>query len=308
MQVIHGPAPDTLRGSVAALGNFDGVHIGHASVMAQACTLAKTLGAIPAGAVFSPHPRRVFQPDGPPFALMNAAQRDQALHKAGAEAVFHIRFDKTLAAMTPEAFVKDILVDQLGLKGVVTGADFCFGKDRAGTAQTLAEIGAEYNLQAITAEKISDANKDQKISSSDIRQALRDGRPEDATRQMGRPFAIAGEVTKGDQRGRTIGFPTANIYLGDYLRPALGVYATRTTLHDGRKIDGVANLGKRPTLEGTDERLEVHLFDFDGDLYGQGLETELISFIRPEEKFDSFAALKDQIVKDSNTARKILQG
>ena len=307
MSVFYDTIAPEFAGCVAALGNFDGVHAGHRAVISQTVAFARTLNARPAAAVFSPHPRRVFQPDAPAFSLMNNAQRDRALLASGAEAVFHIRFDKALATMTPEAFIKTVLVDQLKLKGVVTGSDFCFGKDRAGNAETLRTLGEKFGLSATTATQIRHEGGDHKISSSDIRAALRDGRVEDASRLMGRPFAIAGEVTKGDQRGRTIGFPTANVYLGDFIRPALGVYATISTLSDGRRFNGVANLGKRPTVDGKDERLEVHLFDFDGDIYGQVLETELIAFIRAEQKFESFEALKRQIAADSDTARSLLE-
>jgi riboflavin kinase/FMN adenylyltransferase len=306
MSVFYDKIPNEFRGGVAALGNFDGVHAGHVSVVQTAKRLAEELKTFPAVAVFSPHPRRVFQPNGDPFALMSSAQRDRALLESGAEAVFHIRFDRSLSSMTPEAFIKEILVDQLGLAGVVTGVDFCFGKDRAGNAQTLKSIGANHNLTAVTADEISKLASTDKISSSDVRNALRTGQVDEAARLMGRPFAIEGIVTQGDQRGRTIGFPTANIYLGEYLRPALGVYATRSILENGQTISGVANLGRRPTVDGDDERLEVHLFDFEDDLYGQTLETQLLYFIRPERKFDSFDALKDQIAKDSNTARALL--
>lgn len=308
MQFFHGYTglPDTARGAVAALGNFDGVHLGHQAVMIQAATLARTLNARPAAAVFSPHPRRVFQPDSDPFALMNDAQRVRALGEAGAALVHHIPFDRTLAAMTPERFVAEVLDDGLGLKGVVTGADFCFGKDRAGNAQALQALGTARGLTVAIAEPVRPNAQAGKISSSDVRQALRAGDPERAARLMGRPFAIEGVVSQGDQRGRTLGFPTANVALGDYVRPAFGVYAVRVDLGGGEAIPGVANIGRRPTVDGTQARLEAHLFDISADLYGRVISCALIAFLRPEKRFDGLGALKAQITADSQTARRRL--
>lgn len=308
MRVYHGheDLPAEARGAVVALGNFDGVHRGHVAVLKLAAELAGTLDAPAGAAVFTPHPRRVFAPDAPPFQLMNDAQRVRALAAAGAELAHHIRFDAALSAMSPEGFVEAVLDKGLGLKGVVTGADFCFGKGRAGSAIDLQRLCAERGIKTRIAKAVSGEGARGKISSSDVRAALREGRPDDAAALLGRPFAIEGEIAQGDQRGRMLGFPTANIALGDYLRPAFGVYATRTRLPDGRLIPGVANLGRRPTVDGHSERLEVHLFDFEGDLYGQSVETELIAFIRPERKFDGLDALKAQIAADSARAREVL--
>lgn len=307
MSVYHGHAglPETARGAVAALGNFDGVHRGHAAVIGAARALAAERGAPSAAAVFTPHPGLVFQPEAEPFALMNDAQRVRALKAEGVDIVHHIAFDRTLAAMTPEAFVKTVLSDGLGLAGVVTGADFCFGKDRAGDAAALKEIGARFGVEARVAKAVSAAGADHKISSSDVRKALRDGDPQAAEALLGRPFAIEGAVVEGDKRGRTIGFPTANMALGAYVRPAFGVYAVRAALADGRVVNGVANLGRRPTVEGTEARLETHLFDFAEDLYGQTVEVALLSFIRGERKFDGLDQLKAQIATDCDTARGV---
>lgn len=294
---------------VAALGNFDGVHAGHRAVLDHARDLAASIGSVPVAAVFSPHPRRLFRPDEPPFRLMSDAQRTRALLQAGARRVDTIRFDAALSAMTPEAFVRDVLVDQLALDGVVTGADFCFGKGRAGNAETLKALGAQYGIAVgiaptLVAERLSDRAK---FSSSAVRNALREGDVETAAELLGRPWAIEGEVAHGDKRGRTLGFPTANIALGDYLRPKAGVYAVQAAL-PGRTepVGGVANIGKRPTVEGTEERLEVFFFDFSGDLYGKTLEVELIGFIREERRFDGLDALKNQIALDSDEARGVL--
>lgn len=296
-------------GGVAALGNFDGVHAGHRAVLDQTRLLAQSVGAEPVAAVFSPHPRRLFRADEPPFRLMNDAQRERALLAAGAVRVHTIRFDAALAAMTPEAFVREILVGELALQGVVTGADFCFGKGRAGNAATLRELGGKYGLAVgIAATLVSDRLSDRaKFSSSAVRHALREGDVETAAGLLGRPWAIEGEVAHGDKRGRTIGFPTANIALGEYLRPKAGVYAVRARLPGQDKaVGGVANIGRRPTVDGTEERLEVFFLDFSGDLYGQTIEVELIGFIREERRFDGLDALKAQIALDSEKARALL--
>ncbi|KPP80775.1 MAG: bifunctional riboflavin kinase / FMN adenylyltransferase RibF [Oceanicaulis sp. HLUCCA04] len=294
---------------VAALGNFDGVHAGHCAVLGQARALAQSIGSEPVAAVFSPHPRRLFRPDDPPFRLMSDSQRERALLAAGAARVDTIRFDASLAAMTPEEFVRVVLVGQLALDGVVTGADFCFGKGRAGNAETLKALGAQHGLAVgIAPTLIADSLQDRgKFSSSAVRHALRDGDVETAANLLGRAWAIEGEVAHGDKRGRTLGFPTANIALGEYLRPRAGVYAVRAHLpgHPGL-VKGVANIGKRPTVEGTEERLEVYFFDFSGDLYGKTLEVELLGFIREERRFDGLEALKAQIAADSASARALL--
>lgn len=308
MQIFHGYTrlPDTARGGVAALGNFDGVHLGHQAVMGEAAALARRLSAPAAAAVFSPHPRRVFQPDGEPFALMSDAQRVRALGEAGAQLVHHIPFDRALAAMTPERFVAEVLDDGLGLKGVVTGADFCFGKDRAGNAKVLKSLGEARGMTVAVADPVGADAKTGKISSSDARQALRDGDPERAAALMGRPFAIEGAVVEGDRRGRTLGFPTANVALGDYVRPAFGVYAVRVDLGGGETVAGVANIGRRPTVDGTQARLEVHLFDVSADLYGRVISCALIAFLRAEQRFDGLDALKAQIAADCEAARRRL--
>jgi riboflavin kinase/FMN adenylyltransferase len=308
--VYHGYSdlPEVARGCVAALGNFDGVHRGHRAVIETACAFARSLDAPCAGAVFAPHPRMVFAPDAPPFLLMSDAQRVRALKAAGAQAVFHIPFSRDMAAMTPDVFVREVLAEGLGLKGVVTGADFCFGKDRAGDAEALKALGQQYGVAVKIADAVNLDDASGKISSTNVRNALREGDAKTAAALLDRPFAIEGEVSKGDQRGRLLGFPTANIALGDYLRPKFGVYAVRAHLPSGQTVPGVANLGSRPTVDGTEARLEAHLFDFSGDLYGQVLEVDLIDFIRPEQKFDGLDALKAQIAADSAKAREMLGG
>lgn len=294
-----------LKGGVAALGNFDGVHRGHLSVIETARALATQLGTEPVAAVFKPHPRRYFKPDTGPFRLMSDGQRVRALAQAGAVRVHHIPFGPVLAAMSPRDFARRVLKEGLGLDGVVTGADFHFGKDRAGDAGVLAALGHELGFAVRTAPEIGAG--EQKISSTAIREALAAGDPERAAGLMDRAFAIEGVVTRGDQRGRQLGFPTANIALGDYQRPRFGVFAVRARQPGNAQWrPGVANLGRRPTVEGLDERLEVHLFDFEADLYGVTLEVALDHFIRPEKKFDGLDALKAQIAADSQAARRLL--
>ena len=294
-----------LKGGVAALGNFDGVHRGHAAVLETARTLAGELGVATVAAVFKPHPRRYFRPDTLPFRLMSDGQRIRALGEAGAVRVHHIPFGPELAAMSPEAFARDVLKEGLGLDGIVTGADFRFGRDRAGDAQALRGLGERFGFVARTAPEIAEGQE--KISSTAIRAALEAGDPRRAADLLGRPWAVEGVVTRGDQRGRVLGFPTANLSLGDYQRPKFGVYAVRARVPgEGGWRDGVANVGRRPTVAGTEERLEVHLFDFAGDLYGRMLEVAFERFIRPERKFDGLDALKAQIAADSETAREML--
>lgn len=292
-------------GGVAAMGNFDGVHRGHTQVVATARTMAERLSVPLVAVVFKPHPRRYFRPDTPPFRLMSDDQRAEALGELGVERVHHLAFGPRLAAMSPDDFAKDIIKDQLRLDGVVTGRDFHFGKDRAGTPETLKALGAKLGFESAIAEEI--AQGEDKISSTGIRQALQAGDPATAERLLGRLHAIAGVVFRGDQRGRQLGFPTANIDLDEYLRPHFGVYAVRVHI-PGESVSrpGVANIGRRPTVDGNREQLEVHILDFNDDLYGRVLGVDLVDFIRPEQKFDGLEALKAQIAIDSEKARQIL--
>lgn len=299
------------RGAVIGLGNFDGVHKGHRSVLARAQIIAQGLNTHWGAAVFTPHPRQWFAPEGAPFRLSSDAQRAHILWMLGADPIFHLPFDAQLASMEPEVFVKSVLVDGLGVRGVVTGADFCFGKGRAGNADTLAHLAGRYGFAYHALEPVMDdarGGEGEKVSSSMIREALREGDPRLARTLMGRPFTIEGVVAHGDKRGRLLGFPTANMALGDYVRPKFGVYAVHVYHPDReRPLNGVANLGARPTVEGTQERLEVHIFDFEGDLYDLTLEVALLDFIRPEQKFDGLEALKAQIAQDCTRARALLE-
>lgn len=295
------------RGAVIALGNFDGVHAGHARVIERAAALARKMETPLGVALFNPHPRRYFAPDAPPFRLMSADRRDQRLARLGVASVFELPFDAALSQMSPEAFVREVLVDGLGISGVVTGLDFHFGKGRAGSAEDLADLGRRFGFETAFAELLD--NGVDKISSTRIRKALSDGDVKAASILLGESWIIEGEVLHGDKRGRTIGFPTANIALGDYARPAYGVYAVRVQRPGtDHWLPAVANFGKRPTVDGETERLEVHVFDFADDIYGETLSVSFEAFIRPEKAFAGLDALQAQIAEDASTARTLLMG
>lgn len=300
---------EALKGASVAVGAFDGVHRGHQAVIASAREAAKALGA-PLGVVsFDPHPRRWFQPDAAPFRLMQPEQMAAALAPLGVERLYLLPFDGEMAAMSDREFAERVLGGGpdggLGVRHVSVGFDFTFGKGRTGSPEALRSYGETSGFTVSVTPRIDDADG-LKLSSSAVREALKAGDMARATAILGRPFAIRGEVIHGDKRGRTIGVPTANIDMGDYMRPAYGVYATRTRLVDGRVVDGVASLGVRPMFAVETPLLEVWLFDFDGDLYGQTIETQLIAFLRGEERFDGLEALKAQIDADAAAARVIL--
>lgn len=297
--------PDRLRGAAVAIGAFDGVHRGHQAVIASARDAAARLDA-PLGVVsFDPHPRRWFQPDAAPFRLMTADQMARALEPLGVQRLYLLPFDGVMAGMTDEQFAREVLAEGLGITHAAVGFDFTFGKGRTGSPEALRTYGRDLGFTVSVTERIDDPDG-LKLSSSAVREALKAGDMARAAAILGRPFAIRGEVVHGDKRGRTIGVPTANIGLGGYMRPAYGVYATRTRLPDGRVVDGVANLGVRPMYALEEPLLEVWLFDFAEDLYGQALETELVAFLRGEMKFDDLDALKVQIQADALAAREAL--
>ena len=295
--------PKHARGCVLALGNFDGVHLGHAHLLHAAHTARPD--APRAVVTFEPHPRSVFRPDDPPFRLTPSPVRAALLEALGVRHVFEIRFDEAFSEMTAEAFVTEVLHEALGGVHLACGLDFAFGHRRGGNAAFLEARAEALGIGLTLVPALVDAGGP--ISSSRIRRALQDGYPERAAELLGRDWAVTGTVVHGDQRGRTIGFPTANIALGEHLEPARGVYAVLATLPDGRVIPGLANVGRRPTVaEGAISRLEAHLFDFAEDLYGQVLSVALHRFIRAERKFDSFDALRAQIVADAAHARGLL--
>jgi riboflavin kinase/FMN adenylyltransferase len=294
------------RGAAAALGNFDGVHLGHAKVIARAREAADRLGAPLAVITFDPHPRRVFRPSDPPFRLTTLRQQVRALEALGVERLHLLPFDFSMASMTDRQFADEVLCQGLGLRHVAVGFDISFGAGRTGSPDTMKAYGEALGFEVSVVPAFTGGTGG-KISSSEVRAALRDGRPQDAAAVLGRPFAIEGVVRRGRQLGRTLGFPTANVALDDYVAPKLGIYATRTRMHDGRVIPGVASIGTNPTVGVVDARLEVHLFDFDEDIYGEVIETDLIAYLRPEVKFDGLPALIEQMGKDKAQARAILQ-
>jgi riboflavin kinase/FMN adenylyltransferase len=307
LHIVHGwrGLDPEIKGAAIALGNFDGVHRGHRQVIATAAKAARALHA-PLGVIsFEPHPRRWFKPDGEPFRLANTDQLGRALDSLGVDRLYVLPFDAEMAAMSDETFARDVLADGLGARHVSAGFDITFGKGRSGSAQSLHVYGDRYGFGVSIAAPLTDS-RGGKCSSSAIRRALHDGEMERACELLGRPFAVEGVVVEGNKLGRTIGFPTANILMEDYVRPAFGIYAARTRLADGREVPGVAYFGRRPTVDGVDVRLEVNLFDFDEDLYGQTLEVDLVSLLRGDEKFDTLDAMVVQMQLDKLAARRML--
>lgn len=300
--------PAEAKGAVVAIGNFDGVHPGHRAVLTRAHAVAEKLGA-PLGVVtFEPHPRRYFQPAIPPFRLTPPPMKRRLVAEAGAALYYELPFDAAMAALTAEAFIERVLIAGLGVRHVVVGAGFAFGKGRTGTVSVLEHVAGHKGGVGVTVVAPVSAADGALASSTRVRECLQRGEPERAAALLGRAFAIEGEVLSGDRRGRLLGFPTANLSLDDYLRPAFGVYAVRAVPlgGNGARWSGVANLGERPTVGGTKAQLEAHLFDFAGDLYGKRIAVELLAFIRPERKFESLDALKAQIAQDSARARGLL--
>ena len=295
--------PPHLRGAIVALGNFDGFHLGHQAVAGRAVEWAKAEGRPAIIATFDPHPVRHFFPNLPPFRLTTLDQRQRIFGEAGADAMLVFHFDDRLAATSAEAFVQS-LIDDYHAAGVVTGTDFTFGKGRGGNVGLLAQKGQSLGLRTEAVEPV--LLDGEIVSSSRVREALQTGDCATAAQLMTRPFAVEGMVQHGDKVGSGIGYPTANIDMGKYLRPAYGIYAIRGCLPGGRMVDGVANLGIRPMFEPPKELLEPYFFDFSEDLYGQTVEIEFIHYLRPEAKFDSIDELTAQIARDCEDARQIL--
>lgn len=298
------PVASPLRGAIVAMGNFDGFHRGHQAVVARAVEWARAEGRPAIVATFDPHPVRLFQPDAEPFRLTTLDQRARLFAAAGAQAMLVFRFDRAFAARGPQEFV-EYLTGPVGAAGVVTGEDFTFGKGRGGTIASLAALGASLGLRSDAVAPIRDASGEV-VSSSRIRAALRAGDCALASDLLTRPFAIEGTVVHGDKFGRTLNFPTANLDLDDYARPAYGIYAVRGLLPGGQWVDGAANLGIRPMIDPPKELLEPHFFDYSGDLYGRSIEVHFVRRLRGEEKFPTFEALKEQIAADCVAARQIL--
>ncbi len=299
------PVPEHLRGAILALGNFDGFHRGHQAVVGEAIRRAREQGRPAIIATFDPHPVRFFDPQAEPFRLTTLDQRAELFAAAGADAMLVIGFDADVAGMSAQSWVEDGLHGHLGAAGVVTGEDFTFGKGRSGNPQVLRELGAPLGLDAVTVGPVHDDTGP--ISSSRIRAALKAGDCATATALLTRPFAIRGVVQHGDKIGRTIGFPTANLPLDNYLRPRFGIYAVTGRLTgQGTVLKGAANIGVRPHFDPPKELLEPHFFDFSGDLYGQEVEVAFHHFIRPEAKFASLDELVAQIGQDCDRARELL--
>lgn len=299
------PLPESLRGAIVALGNFDGFHLGHQAVAREAIEWARAEGRPSIIATFDPHPVRFFKPDVPPFRLTTLEQRQELYLAAGATAMLVFHFDGELAGTAAEDFVRVLLAEKLGVKGVVTGGDFTFGKARGGNFEKLVELGREVGIEARAVDPVLDGGEP--VSSSRVREALREGDPQEAARLLTRPFAIRGVVEHGDKRGREIGYPTANLSIEHYLRPKYGIYAvTGRILATGQELKGAANIGVRPQFEPPKELLEPYFFDFSGDLYGQEIEVAFHHFLRGEAKFDSLDALVVQMEQDCEEARRLL--
>ena len=300
----HARIDDPLRGGVIALGNFDGFHAGHQAVVGRAVRHARDEGRPAIVATFDPHPVRFFKPDVPPFRLTTLDQRQELFAAAGADAMLVLPFDATLAGTTAEDFITGLLLDRYGAAGVVTGSDFVFGKGRGGDVVTLADHARTHGFFTEMVAPVDDA--EEVVSSSRIRDALREGDCDTAARLLTRPFTVRGTVEHGDKNGRLLGFPTANIDMGNYLRPHYGIYAVTGRLPDGRVLKGAANIGIRPSFDPPKELLEPHFFDFAEDLYGQEIDIAFRAFIRPEAKFGDMDALTAQIAADCDRARELL--
>ena len=312
VEIVRHPEdmPDAFRGAVAALGNFDGVHRGHQAVLGEAGRRAREMG-VPLGVITTePHPRRYFRPDDPPFRLTPFRDRAQLFEGFGVDLLGCLTFDAALAAMSAQDFVRRVLLEGFGLLHVVVGFNYRFGRGRGGDAAVLGWMGEMEGFGVSTLSPVGDSGQagEQVFSSSAIREALREGRPRAAAEMLGHWWTLSGHVLEGERRGRTIGFPTLNLALGEALRPALGVYAVRAVIDGlGGVRAGVANLGRRPTFGGETELLEVHLFDTDGDFYGRCARVEFVDFLRPERKFAGPEDLKTQIARDCEQARHTLK-
>jgi riboflavin kinase/FMN adenylyltransferase len=300
--------PGAFQGAVVAVGNFDGVHRGHQALVAHAGHLARERGAALGILAFEPHPQEFFRPGGESFRLTPFRVKARLLAELGADAMFALPFDAAMAAKSAQDFVLDVLVGGLQAGCVVVGEDFQFGKGRAGNATMLSYMGEMEGFGVTIFRPVADGAE--KISSTAIRHALKEGRPDEAARLLGHHWAVEARVEHGDKRGRTIGVPTANMRLDDCLNPAFGVYAVRASVVEDERVvsrhDGVANFGIRPMFEAATPLLETWLFDFDGDLYGRHLSVELVAYLRPEMNLSDLAALKARIAKDADAAKAVL--
>ncbi len=309
MRIFHDykAVPASAKGASAAIGNFDGVHLGHRSVIELAREVGARTGAPLGILTFEPHPREFFAPDAPPFRLMNPAARASRLAKLEVDTLFELPFDSGMAALSPREFAQQVITDGLGLSHIVVGQDFRFGKGRAGNAQMLAEFGDEMGFAVTIADLL--AATDGQVSSTAIRRALGEGRPRDAAAMLGHWHRIEGTVIEGFQRGRSLGYPTANMAITGLHPPHFGVYAVLVDVLTGPhagSYHGAASLGTRPMFDGEVANLETFLFDFSGDLYGAEMSVALVDFLRPEETFDGLEAFIAQMDADCAEARRIL--
>jgi riboflavin kinase / FMN adenylyltransferase len=299
--VVRAAEPGPLAGAVVALGNLDGVHLGHQALIAEAKRLAAMRGGPAAALTFEPHPRTFFNRAAPVFRLSPEPSKLALLRCFGLDGAIVLPFDQALAALSPEAFVDELLVRRLRLGGLTVGQGFRFGKGREGSPERLRELGSAHGL---TCTIVADITADgAAVSSTAVRERLEAGDVEGAERLLGYRWFVAGEVRHGEKRGRQLGFPTANLRLGDDCRLRHGIYAVRASLPEGRIADGVASFGRRPTFDNGAPLLETYLFDSVGDLYGQALQVEFVAWIRGEERFDSVDALVGRMRLDSAKAR-----
>lgn len=298
--------PNDIRGAVIALGNFDGLHRGHQAVIRQVKAIADEHDALAGIGLFRPHPYRFFKPDAPPFRLMSAGLREGILGDLGVDLLFEIPFDDGLRDMDDTEFVDRVLHHGLGIRHVVVGEDYGFGKNRCGNVESLTRLCGERDIGVTAVSPVGLHKFYGKYGSTEIRKALQQGDVFHAQHMLSRPWMVDGIVQQGQQRGRTINFPTANLDFSDLVRPKFGVYAVEARIAgENEWRPGVANTGTRPTVDGDEARLEVHIFDFDRDIYGQRLTVRFRSFIREEQKFDSFEELRNQIARDADGARAI---
>jgi riboflavin kinase/FMN adenylyltransferase len=301
--------PDDARGAAVAIGNFDGVHPGHRAVINEAGLIARDEGVPWAVLTFEPHPRQLFTPNQPPFRLTPLRAKAQQIEAMGADLLIVQRFDKAFSEIEAEDFIRDALVRGLGAHHVVSGYDFVFGHNRGGHCDLLLALGEKEGFGFTAVSALSD-DTGEVYSSTRIRDRLKDADPLGAAKILGRPFELSGRVVHGDNRGRDLGFPTANIQMGRHIRPANGIYAVQALVEgeeDQQWLDGAANIGVRPTFDGDGILLEVFLLDFDADLYGKRLRVRLIDYLREEKKFDGLDPLKAQIALDVEQTRKILE-
>ena len=303
MQIIRGIKNLKLEhhGCVATIGNFDGVHLGHQAVLGQLADKSDELGLPVVVVTFEPQPQEFFRPQESPPRLTRFREKVQILRRYSVDRVLVLRFNKKFSLQSPDDFIQNLLVNGLGVKYLVVGDDFRFGKDRAGDFEMLQKAGAEHGFEVVNMHTF--VLDDKRVSSTRVREALGAGDLNAAEKLLGRIYRMSGRVAHGDKKGRTIGFPTANIHLHRINTPLLGVFAVELFGIGGEPLPGVANLGTRPTVNGMKTLLEIHLFDFDGDIYGAHVHVEFLHKLRDEERFDSFDDLKAQILIDVEQAR-----